>query len=134
MAIDYGTVRTGIAVSDPLKMIANGLDTVITSELWTFLTDYFNNEDVEGVVIGFPKHLDNTPEKIVPLIHQLKNKISQKFPEIYVELEDERFTSKMAFQAMIDSGISKKARKDKSLIDKISATIILQSYLERKSS
>ena len=130
LAIDYGSKRTGIAVTDSLQMIANGLTTVETSQLNSFLDNYMRSEDVEIVVIGYPKTLQNEPAQITALINPFIEQFKTKYPNIVIELIDERFTSKMAFQTMIDSGISKKARQNKALIDQISATIILQNYLE----
>ncbi len=130
LAIDFGSKRTGIAVTDTLQMIANGLTTVDTPRLLKFLDDYMLKEEVETIVVGYPKTLQNEPAQITELINPLVEKLKAKYPKINVELIDERFTSKMAFQTMIDSGISKKARQNKALIDQISATIILQNYLE----
>jgi len=129
LAIDYGKKRTGIAVSDPLQMISGGLTTIETPELLVFLKNYFEKEDVEKVVIGYPKHLNNQPAEITAEIDNFAQILKKEFPSIEIEFFDERFTSKMAFQTMLDSGISKTKRKNKALIDKISATIILQNYL-----
>lgn len=129
LAIDYGKKRTGIAVTDELQIIASGLTTVATEDIFTFLTDYLNKESVELILIGEPKRLDNTASEseafIIPFIEKLK----ETFPDIPLKRIDERFTSKMAFQTMIDSGLKRKQRKNKALVDEISATIILQSYL-----
>lgn len=130
IAIDYGEKRSGIAVTDPLCIIANGLTTVKTSELLKFLERYFTNEKVDKLIIGYPKTLQNKPAAIISKIDEFTNVISQKYPHIEIIRHDERFTSKLAFQTMIDSGISKKARQNKALIDQISATIILRDYLE----
>lgn len=130
LAIDYGQKRTGIAVTDPLQMIANGLTTIETPKLYAFLTDYFGREEVETIVIGYPKTLRNEPAEVTKLINPFIEKLRKLYPDKKIELIDERFTSKMAFQTMIDSGIGKKARQNKALIDQISATIILQNYLE----
>jgi len=132
LAIDFGEKRTGIAVSDPLQMIANGLTTVDTTRLEQFLVDYVAKESVERFVIGFPTTLRNEPAVVTAQITPFVEKLKQRFPSIPVELVDERFTSKMAFQTMIDGGLKKKARQNKGLIDQISATIILQTYLESK--
>ena len=132
LAIDFGEKRTGIAVSDPLQMIANGLTTVDTTRLEQFLVDYVAKESVERFVIGFPMTLRNEPAVVTAQITPFVEKLKQRFPSIPVELVDERFTSKMAFQTMIDGGLKKKARQNKGLIDQISATIILQTYLESK--
>jgi putative Holliday junction resolvase len=131
MSIDYGSKRTGIAVSDSLQLIANGLTTVETAQLLPFLKSYFEKEAVEKIIIGYPKHLNNEPADIVPEIENFKAALNQNFPTIKTEFYDERFTSKLAFQTMIDSGISQKQRRNKALIDKISATIILQNYMEQ---
>ena len=130
LAIDFGEKRTGIAVSDPLQMIANGLTTVDTTRFEQFLIDYVAKESVERFVIGFPTTLRNEPAVVTAQITPFVEKLKQRFPSIPVELVDERFTSKMAFQTMIDGGLKKKARQNKGLIDQISATIILQTYLE----
>lgn len=133
LAIDYGEKRCGIAVTDSLKMIANALQTVDTKELLTFLKNYFQKETVETVVVGEPKRMSNEPSSIAPKIEKFISDFKILYPEIKVERIDERFTSKMAFQTMIDSGLKKKDRQNKALVDTISATIILQSYLESKS-
>lgn len=130
IAIDYGEKRTGIAVTDPLCIIANGLTTVETKDLLNFLERYFTNEKVNKLIIGYPKTLQNKPAAIISKIDEFTNVISQKYPHIEIIRQDERFTSKLAFQTMIDSGIGKKARQNKALIDQISATIILRDYLE----
>lgn|SRR6056297_562287 len=129
MALDFGTKRTGIAVSDELKMIASGLTTVKTPELLDFLEKYFKEENVELVLVGEPKQKDDTASAVEVYILQFLKIFIKKFPEMPLKRIDERFTSKMAFQSMIDSGLKKKKRRDKALIDEISATIILQSYL-----
>jgi len=131
LALDYGKVRTGIAVTDELQLIASGLTTVETKDLISFLADYINNEPVELFVVGLPKQMDNTQSESEDLIQTFLKKLSNKFPAIPIERQDERFTSKMAFQSMLDSGMKKKKRQDKSLVDEISATLILQAYLNR---
>ncbi len=132
LAIDYGKKRTGIAVTDPMQIIANGLTTVATSELMDFLLKYTAQEKVERIVVGYPKQMNNKDsenmKRIVPFVNLLKKKL----PDIPVEWVDERFTSVLAHQAMIDGGLKKSARQNKALVDEISATIILQSYLESK--
>jgi putative Holliday junction resolvase len=132
LAIDYGKKRTGIAVTDILQMIANGLTTVATTELMDFVLKYVEKEPVERVIVGHPKQMNNEDsenmKRIIPFVNQLKKKL----PNIPVELVDERFTSVLAHQAMLDGGLKKKARQNKALVDEISATIILQSYLETK--
>lgn len=132
LAIDYGKKRTGIAVTDLLQLIANGLTTVSTPDLMEFITKYVEKESVERFVVGYPKQMNNEDsenmKRIVPFVNWLK----KKFPHIPVEMVDERFTSVLAHQAMIDGGLKKKARQNKALVDEISATIILQSYLESR--
>jgi len=129
IALDYGEKRTGIAVTDELQLIASGLTTVATADLLTFLDKYFAAEDVALIVIGLPMRLNNTPSESEQFITPFIKKLKHKFPDLPIKRIDERFTSKMAFQTMIDSGLSKKKRRDKALVDEISATIILQSYL-----
>ncbi|GAA4306325.1 Holliday junction resolvase RuvX [Aestuariibaculum suncheonense] len=132
LAIDYGMKRTGIAVTDELQIIASGLTTVNTKELLPFLKDYTEKETVELFVVGEPKQMDNTASESEVLIQPFLEKLKKQFPNIPVYRVDERFTSKMAFQTMIDSGLKKNQRKNKALIDEISATLILQSYLYSK--
>ncbi|MHC5201776.1 Holliday junction resolvase RuvX [Myroides sp. LJL119] len=129
LAIDYGQKRTGIAVSDELQIIASGLTTVDTSELMNFLTDYFSKEKVEKVIIGQPKRLNNELSSVNQYIDGFIKKFKKQFPNMPLEQVDERFTSKMAFQSMIDGGLKKKQRQNKALIDQIAATIILQDYM-----
>lgn len=129
MALDFGTKRTGVAVTDELQMIASGLTTVKTAELMDFLQKYFRDEKVELVVVGEPKQKDESASDSEVYIQEFLKAFAKKFPEMPVKREDERFTSKMAFQSMIDSGLKKKKRRNKALIDEISATLILQSYL-----
>lgn len=132
VAIDYGQKRVGIAVTDDLQIIASGLTTVHSKDIISFLENYLKNNRVECFVVGEPKDLKNNPAESTRFIEPFVKNLKKRFPEIKVERVDERFTSKMAFQTMIDSGLSKKARQNKALIDEISATIILQSYLESK--
>ncbi|TBN06417.1 Holliday junction resolvase RuvX [Hyunsoonleella flava] len=132
LAIDYGKVRTGIAVTDELQIIASGLTTVSTKDVIVFLKDYLLNENVELFLVGEPKQLDNTPSESEALILPFLEKLEKTFPKIPIKRVDERFTSKMAFQTMIDSGLKKNQRKNKALVDEISATLILQSYLYSK--
>lgn len=132
LALDFGTKRTGIAVTDEQQIIASGLTTVHTKELVTFLKDYLAKEDVELFLIGEPKQMDNTVSESEKYIRPFMAKLREIFPEIPIKRVDERFTSKMAFQAMIDSGLKKKQRQNKALVDQISATLILQSYLYSK--
>jgi putative Holliday junction resolvase len=131
LAIDYGKKRTGLAVTDPLQLIANRLTTIPSHTIWEFLSDYFIKEEVETVVIGYPRKLNNEASDAVRYINPFIKKFQLKYPEIKVELQDERFTSKMAFQTMIDGGVKKQKRQDKAMIDAVSATIILQGYLEQ---
>ena len=131
LAIDYGKKRTGIAVSDPLQMIAGSLATIETLEILTFLKNYVEKEEVEKIVIGYPKTLNNQLAEITAEIENFAQILKKEFSIIKIEFFDERFTSKMAFQTMLKSGIGKEKRKNKALIDKISATIILQNYLEK---
>ncbi len=130
LALDYGTKRTGIAVTDELQIIASGLTTVETKELLLFLNDYFTEETVELVLVGEPKQRDGTHSNVEEEIRKFLLKFSKKFPKVPLQRVDERFTSKMAFQTMIDSGLTKRQRQNKALIDEISATIILQTYLQ----
>lgn len=129
LAIDFGKKRTGIAVTDELQIIASGLTTVDTSTLIPFLKDYIQKENVELLIIGKPKQLDNTDSESELLIEPFIKKLTTEIPSIPYKRIDERFTSKIAFQSMIDSGLKKKQRQNKALVDEISATIILQSYL-----
>ena len=130
LALDYGTKRTGIAVTDELQIIASGLITVETNELLRFLNNYFAEESVELVLVGEPRQRDGTHSSVEGEIGKFLLKFSEDFPEMSIQRVDERFTSKMAFQTMIDSGLTKKQRQNKALIDEISATIILQTYLQ----
>ncbi|WP_397363328.1 Holliday junction resolvase RuvX [Olleya sp. R77988] len=129
LAVDFGKVRTGLAVTDELQIIASGLTTVNTKELIAFLKDYLNKEDVELILVGEPKQMDNTPSESEALIKPFLSQLQTFFPSIPVKRVDERFTSKMAVQTLIDSGLKKKQRQNKALLDEVSATIILQSYL-----
>ncbi len=129
LAIDYGTKRTGLAVTDEMQIIASGLTTVDTKELIVFLKNYITSENVEKFVVGLPKQMNNTASESEVYIQKFLQKLTKSIPDIPVERVDERFTSKMAFQTMIDSGLKKKQRQNKALIDEISATLILQSYL-----
>ncbi|NKI26289.1 putative holliday junction resolvase [Arenibacter nanhaiticus] len=131
VALDYGKVRTGIAVTDELQLIASGLTTVATKDLLNFLRTYVEKENVEKFVVGEPKQMNNEPSESEALITPFLRTLHGVFPKIPVERQDERFTSKMAFQTMIDSGLKKQQRKNKALVDEISATIILQAYLNR---
>ena len=132
LAIDYGKRRTGIAVTDPMQMIAGGLTTVETTGLEAFLADYLGREQVERIVVGYPRRMNGEDSENMRRITPFVNRLRKLYPDIPVELFDERFTSVMAHRVMIDSGIGRKARQDKALVDKISATIILEDYLEKK--
>lgn len=133
LAIDYGTKRTGIAITDELQIIASGLTTVDTKQLLPFLKEYISKEKVELFIIGEPKQMNNEVSESEANILPFIEKLSKAIPEIPIVRVDERFTSKMAFQTMIDSGLKKNQRKNKALVDEISATIILQSYMSSKS-
>ncbi|MFS4456248.1 Holliday junction resolvase RuvX [Maribacter sp. 2304DJ31-5] len=130
LSLDFGAKRTGVAVTDELRIIASGLKTVPTSALFDFLTDYLKKESVDIFVVGEPRQMDNTPSESEKLIKPFLENLKKLFPEIPIHRQDERFTSKMAFQTMLDSGLGKKKRQNKALIDEISATIILQDYLK----
>src|SRR5687768_2080583 len=130
LAIDYGLKRTGIAVTDPLRIIATPLETVVTANLIQFLSSYLQKENVDEFVVGMPKTLSNEDSEIAPTVRKFVENLKLKFPEKSVHLADERFTSSMAMQAMIDGGMKKKDRQVKGNVDKISATIILQSFID----
>lgn len=130
LSIDYGRKRTGLAVTDPLKIIANGLTTVSTHLLWDYLNDYISREQVERIVIGKPMQTNGQPSENLARVEAFVNRWKKNHPELPIEYVDERFTSVLAHQAMIDGGLKKKARQDKALVDEISATIILQSYMQ----
>ena len=133
LAIDYGRKRSGIAVTDPLQLIANGLTTVQTSQLIPFLKEYVSREQVERFLVGQPKQMNNEPSESMRYIEPFVNLLRKAFPSIPVEYVDERFTSVLAHRTMLEAGLKKKSRQDKALVDEISATIILQSYLESRS-
>ena len=130
MAIDYGTKRIGIAVTDPLKLFASPLLTVSPLEFDKFFEDYIKKEEVELIVVGYPVQMNNTPSESVKHINPFIKKLRKKYPQIKIHLSDERFTSKMALRTMIEGGVKKMDRRDKSMVDRISASIILQSYLD----
>ena len=132
LAIDYGFKRTGIAVTDELQIIASGLTTIASDTAIAFLKDYFSKEDVAKVLIGEPKQMNGQPSESTPIIEKFVSDFRTAFPDMKIERVDERFTSKMAFQTMIDSGLKKKKRQNKALVDEIAATILLQDYLLRK--
>ncbi|SBV96232.1 Holliday junction resolvase RuvX [uncultured Dysgonomonas sp.] len=130
LALDYGTKRTGIAVSDTLKIIANGLTTVPTHTLFDYLKTYLEREDVERIIVGLPKQMNNEYSENMKHIRPFVKKLQNLYPDIPVEMYDERFTSALAQKTMIDAGLKKKDRQNKALVDEISAVIILQSYME----
>lgn len=130
LCIDYGLKRTGIAVTDPLQIIATGLTTVDSKELISFLKNYFQHEMVELIVIGEPKNLDDSDTHATPLVKEIIKKLQKEFPELPIKTVDERYTSKMAKQAMIDMGMKKKDRRNKRTVDEIAATIMLQKYMQ----
>ncbi|HXA01840.1 MAG TPA: Holliday junction resolvase RuvX [Cytophagaceae bacterium] len=132
VAIDYGTKRTGLAVTDPLRIFATGLETVPSAEVLVYLRKYDEKEGIESFVIGMPKTLNNEPSENARFVSAFIDLLKKQFPEKTIFLIDERFTSSMALDAMIRGGMSKKDRKNKGNADRISATIILQSYLEMK--
>lgn len=133
LSIDYGLKRTGIAVTDPLKIIATGLTTVDSKELLSFLKNYFSKEEVELIVIGIPKNWDESDTHATPLVEKFLKELKKNFPAIPVKQVDERFTSKMASRAMLEMGLKKKQRQNKKLVDEIAATIMLQEYLQSNS-
>lgn len=130
IAIDYGRKRTGLAVTDPLRIIANALETVDTKQLEKYLADYFSKNDVDIIVLGKPSQMNGEPSETMRYIEPLAGRLRHAYPEKKVVLYDERFTSVMALRTMLESGIGKMARRDKALVDRISATIILQSYMD----
>ena len=130
LAIDYGRKRCGIAVSDPLKLIANGLKTVATQDLDAFFEQYLKEETVDLVVVGLPKQLNNEPSEAMSYIEPYVRKFKKKYPEIPLVYSDERFTSVLAHKAMLGGGLKKKDRRNKALADEVSATILLQDYME----
>jgi putative Holliday junction resolvase len=133
LAIDFGQKRVGIAVTDEFQIIANGLTTVHSKDILSFLKDYVSKEKVDCFVVGEPKQMNNLPSESVKFINPFIKQLKKSFPEIPIERVDERFTSKMASQTIIDAGLKKKDRQNKALVDTISATIILQSFMETKS-
>ncbi len=134
VALDFGRVRTGVAVTDELQLIASGLCTVETTKLLSFLKEYEAKESIETIVVGEPKQMNNLPSEsekfILPFIENLRT----QFPEIPVVRQDERFTSRLAMRSLVESGVKKKKRRDKALVDEVSATLILQAYLDQKSN
>src|SRR5690554_4815246 len=132
LSIDYGKKRTGIAVSDPLQIIANGLTTVETTGLFDFMSDYLRKEEVSCIVVGLPRQMNNELSENMKRVEPFVNRLRKLYPAIPVEYFDERFSSKLAHQAMIQGGLKKRDRQNKELVDEISATIILQGYMESK--
>ncbi|MDO5636384.1 MAG: Holliday junction resolvase RuvX [Myroides sp.] len=132
MAIDYGSKRTGIAVTDEMQIIASGLTTVATKEIFLFLEEYLKTEKVSKIIVGDPKRMNNEASAIADEINKFVEKLAQIFPQIEIVRMDERFTSKIAFQTMIDSGLKKKQRQNKALVDEIAATILLQDYMNSR--
>jgi putative holliday junction resolvase len=132
LAIDYGKKRVGLAVTDPLQIIATRLDTISSEQIWTYLGNYFQRETVDRVLVGYPVQLNNMPSEALNYINPFIKAFTRKFPAIEVELVDERFTSRLAHYAMLEGGLKKSDRQNKALVDGISATIILQSWLEQK--
>lgn len=133
LAIDYGLKRTGLAVTDPFQIIASGLTTVESQKLIPFLKDYFTKEPVELIIIGEPKNWDDTDTHATPLVNAIIKRLKKEFPAIPLQTVDERYTSKMAKQSMLEMGLKKKERRNKALVDEIAATIMLQEYLQSKS-
>ncbi|MCM1532202.1 MAG: Holliday junction resolvase RuvX [Bacteroides sp.] len=134
LAIDYGRKRCGIAVSDPLRIIATGLQTVATGELWDFLKDYMGGEAVDCVVVGEPRQMDYTPSESERFIAPFVNRFRKAYPQIPLERVDERFTSRIAQRSILEMGAKKKQRQDKATVDMVSATLILQTYMQFKES
>jgi putative Holliday junction resolvase len=131
LCIDYGLKRTGLAVTDPLKIIATGLTTVDTKKIFPFLQEYFTREPVELILVGEPKNLDDTDTHSTPFVKKFISDLNKHFPTIPVQMVDERYSSKLATRAMIEMGLSKKRRQNKALVDEIAATMMLQEYLSK---
>jgi putative holliday junction resolvase len=134
LAIDYGTKRIGIAVTDPMQIFASPLDTVSPGEFDRFIEGYLKTEEVDEFVIGYPMQMNNQPSEAVNYINPFIKKLNKRYPDKPIHLADERFTSQMALRTMIDGGVKKKDRLDKSIVDKISASIILQSFLDKRTN
>ena len=132
VGIDYGKKRVGVAVSDPLMIFASPLETVPTANIVNYLKNYTSKEEVEKFVVGYPVNMDNRPSEAAQYVDIFLKQLRKAFPQIPVELEDERFTSVLAFQSLIDSGVKKMDRRDKGAVDKVSAALILQTYMDRK--
>ncbi len=131
LALDYGKRRTGIAITDELQLIASGLTTVDTDELMAFLKAYLEVENVTGIVVGEPKQMNNLPSESEVLIQPFIKRLAKQFPHTPIYRQDERFTSKMAIRSLVESGVKKKQRRNKALVDEVSATLILQAYLNK---
>jgi putative holliday junction resolvase len=134
IGIDYGTKRIGLAVTDPMQIFASPLNTVSPDKFDNFIEGYLKTEEVDAFVVGYPVQMNNQPSESVKYINPFIKKLKKTFPEKHIHLVDERFTSQMAFRTMIDGGVKKRDRQDKSMVDKISASIILQSFLDNRSS
>jgi putative holliday junction resolvase len=134
IGIDYGLKRIGIAVTDPLQIFASPLNTISPAEFDSFIADFLRTNEIEAFVIGYPVQMNNQPSESVIYINPFIKKLKKKYPEKHIYLVDERFTSQMAFRTMIEGGVKKKDRQDKSMVDKISASIILQSFLDNKAN
>ncbi len=132
LALDYGLRRTGVAVSDPLRIIAGALDTVPTAQLMKFIKDYVAENQVDIIVVGMPRQMNGQPSESFAAIEPFVVRLTKEFKDITIEMFDERFTSVLAHRAMLEGGLKKMQRRDKALVDRISATIILQDYLESK--
>ncbi len=133
LSIDYGSKRTGLAVTDPLQIIATGLAGIHTKDLEAFLTNYFKTEEVERVIIGHPTNLDDSDTHATPLVQAFINRFVKVFPTVPIIKVDERYTSKLAVQSMVQSGMKKKDRRNKNMVDEVAATIMLQEYLNNPS-
>jgi putative holliday junction resolvase len=133
LAIDYGLKRTGLAVTDPLQIISSALTTVASPQLFNFLKGYFKKEEVELIIIGDPRNLDDSDTHATPLVKKVIERLKKEFPTIPVKTVDERYTSKMASRAMIDMGMKKMQRRNKAIVDQVAATIMLQEYMEKNS-
>ena len=134
IGIDYGVKRIGLAVTDPLQIFASPLMTVITTEFYKFITGYLETDDVDAFVIGYPVQMNNQPSASVTYINPFIKRLKKTYPEKHIYLADERFTSQMAIRTMVEGGVKKRDRQDKSMVDKISASIILQSFLDNRSN
>lgn len=132
MGIDYGKKRVGLAVSDPLSIFASPLDTIPTAKIIEYLKNYITGQEVEAFIVGYPRNMDNKPSEAAQYVDIFLKQLAKNIPQVPVILEDERFTSVLAFRSLIDSGVKKTDRRDKSAVDKVSAALILQTYLDRK--